>query len=45
MRIERIEAIPLAMPLPQPLKAGTVTITRRATIFTRVFGEPGPKAA
>jgi L-alanine-DL-glutamate epimerase-like enolase superfamily enzyme len=36
MKIERIEAIPLAMPLPQPLKAGTVSITTRATIFTRV---------
>jgi L-alanine-DL-glutamate epimerase-like enolase superfamily enzyme len=41
MKIERIEAIPLAMPLPQPLKAGTVSITRRATIFTRVFTSEG----
>ena len=41
MRIERIEAIALRMPLDRPLKAGTVAITMRCTVLTRVHTSDG----
>lgn len=41
MKIERIEAIPLGMPLPKPLKAGTVHITQRRTVLTRIYTKDG----
>lgn len=41
MRIERIEAIPLRMPLPRPLKAATAFITHRCTVLTRVYTDQG----
>lgn len=41
MQIERIEAIPLRMPLPRPLKAATALITQRCTVLTRVFTRDG----
>ncbi|HEY4373890.1 MAG TPA: mandelate racemase/muconate lactonizing enzyme family protein [Burkholderiales bacterium] len=41
MQIERIEAIPLRMPLARPLKAGTVAITHRCTVLTRVYTKDG----
>jgi len=41
MRIERIEAIALRMPLPRPLQAGTVAITMRCTVLTRVYTREG----
>ena len=41
MLIERIEAIPLRMPLPRPLKAGTVAITMRCTVLTRIYTKEG----
>lgn len=34
--IERIEAIPLRMPLARPLKAATAFITHRCTVLTRI---------
>jgi L-alanine-DL-glutamate epimerase-like enolase superfamily enzyme len=41
MRIERIQAIPLRMPLPRPLKAATALITHRCTVLTRVYTDQG----
>ena len=41
MLIERIEAIPLRMPLPRPLKAGTVAITHRCTVLARIYTKDG----
>lgn len=41
MRIERIEAIPLRMPLQRPLKAATAFITHRCTVLTRVYTDQG----
>jgi len=41
MLIERIEAVPLRMPLPRPLKAGTVAITKRCTVLTRIYTKDG----
>jgi D-galactarolactone cycloisomerase len=41
MLIERIEAIPLRMPLPRPLKAATALITQRCTVLTRVYTKDG----
>ncbi|GAA4333900.1 mandelate racemase/muconate lactonizing enzyme family protein [Pigmentiphaga soli] len=41
LTIERIEAIPLRMPLPKPLKAGTVVVNARATVLTRVHTAEG----
>ena len=36
MRIERIEALPLRMPLGRPLKAATALITHRCTVLVRI---------
>jgi L-alanine-DL-glutamate epimerase-like enolase superfamily enzyme len=36
VKIDRIEAIPLRMPLPRPLKAATAYITHRCTVLVRV---------
>jgi L-alanine-DL-glutamate epimerase-like enolase superfamily enzyme len=36
-RIERIEALPLHMPLARPLKAATALITHRCTVLVRVY--------
>jgi D-galactarolactone cycloisomerase len=41
MKIERIEAIALRMPLPRPLRAATALITHRATVLTRVHTDDG----
>ncbi|HEY9281453.1 MAG TPA: mandelate racemase/muconate lactonizing enzyme family protein, partial [Eoetvoesiella sp.] len=41
MQIERIEAIPLRMPLERPLKAATALITHRCTILVRVYTSDG----
>ena len=41
MQIERIEAIPLRMPLPRPLKAATALITHRCTVLTRIYTKDG----
>ena len=37
MRIDRIEALPLRMPLARPLKAATALITHRCTVLVRVY--------
>jgi L-alanine-DL-glutamate epimerase-like enolase superfamily enzyme len=39
--IDRIEAIPLRMPLAKPLKAGTVTVQARASVLTRIHTSDG----
>ncbi len=36
LKIERIEAVPLRMPLPRPLKAATAFITHRSTVLVRI---------
>lgn len=41
MKIERIEAIALRMPLPKPLKAATALITHRCTTLVRVYTSDG----
>jgi len=41
MKIEKIEAIALRMPLAKPLKAATATITMRCTILTRITTSDG----
>jgi len=41
MQIERIEAVPLRMPLRRPLKAATALITHRCTVLTRVHTRDG----
>ncbi|MBV6304212.1 mandelate racemase/muconate lactonizing enzyme family protein [Candidimonas humi] len=41
MKIERIEAIPLRMPLARPLKAATALVTQRCTVLTRVYTSDG----
>ncbi len=41
MKIEKIEAIALRMPLARPLRAATATITMRCTILTRVTTRDG----
>ncbi|GAA4335166.1 mandelate racemase/muconate lactonizing enzyme family protein [Pigmentiphaga soli] len=39
--IDRIEAIPLRMPLPRPLRAGTVVVQSRASVLARVHTRDG----
>lgn len=41
MKIERIEAIPLRMPLARPLRAATALITHRCTTLVRVYTSEG----
>ena len=41
MKIDRIEAVPLRMPLRRPLKAATALITHRCTVLTRIFTSDG----
>ena len=41
MQIERIEAIPLRMPLERPLRAATALVTHRCTVLTRVYTSDG----
>ncbi|MEQ9812282.1 MAG: mandelate racemase/muconate lactonizing enzyme family protein [Azospirillaceae bacterium] len=41
MRIERIETIPLRMPLPRTFKGSNYFMTHRCTILTRVYTDAG----
>ena len=41
LRIERIECIPLSMPLPRTFRGSNYYMTHRCTIITRVYTAEG----
>ena len=41
MKIEKIKATPIKIPLPKPLSGSTYTVTSRCTVITQIFTDEG----